>query len=258
MRISVIIPAYNDIAAVMVCLNSLQAMQSGAVDVAYHVQDDASPGVFFPALISQRVATCARNPVNLGFAGNVNAGIERTDGDLCFLVNQDVFAVPTWSQGWDAALARAFAEHPDAGLVGARLLFDNGNVQNAGGVIDALGQPVHRCLGWSNPNVPEVATAGEVAWSTGAALAVRRAVWQHLGGFDTAFGRGYFEDADFCLRARERGWRTWYEPGVTLIHTVGTTGGNPAFFDNARLFKSRWIDSGKVKPGAEPIRVRYW
>lgn len=256
MNISVIIPAYDDLNGVMMCLNSLQAMQA-TPDVEYIVTDDASPTVFFPAVVSPRMAQCKRNTANLGFAGNCNMGARYATGDVLFFVNQDVYGIYGWSDGWDAHLVAAF-EREQVGIVGARLLFPDGKVQNAGGQFDGAGQPFHRCLGYSQVHHPEVATAQRVSWTTGAALAIRRTLWEQLGGFDPIYGRGYFEDVDTCIRARKAGYETWLEPRVTLIHRVGSTGGNPRFAENARIFRERWVDTGLIEPDIDAVREHFW
>lgn len=259
MNLCVIIPAYNHVAEVMVCLNSLQSLQSGTV--GYHVQDDASPDVDFRGVIPRSIATVARNEANGGFAVNCNAGarvaLEDGQADILLFVNQDVFAVPEWSNGWDAALVAPFAD-PQVGIVGARLLFPTGGVQSVGGTWDTAAQPVHRCLGYSNPLAEEVNTLCEVDWTTGAAIAIRAHVFKALGGFDERYERGYFEDCDLCLRARGRGYKVMYQPGATFIHSVGTSGGSPYFTRNALRFRQQWVDSGIVKPGLLRQVVRYW
>lgn len=255
MNLSVIIPAYNHLAKVLTCLNSLQTLAGVRHD--YVVQDDASPEVFYPAVIAPCVARVARNAENLGFAGNVNAGTALApSADVLFVVNQDVYGVPEWSKGWDAALLGVFASQPQVGIVGARLLFPNGCIQNAGGLFDAKKQPFHRCLGWRNPLHPECNTAGPVSWTTGAAFAVRGSLWRQLGGFDLHYGRGYFEDVDFCVRAQLLGWQVWYEPTVTLIHEVGSTGGNPDFLKNAHYFIEKWQQV--ITPDEQAVREAYW
>lgn len=259
MKLGVLIPSYNHLAEVMTCLNSLRGHSS--TDAAYHVQDDCSPDVNYPDCIPLEIASVARNERNLGFAGNCNhaaaAFLDEYGADVLLFCNQDVKAVHDWSQGWDTALLDAFTD-PTVGITGARLLFPDGRVQNAGGVFDQFGQPTHRCLGWSNPNVGISAQAGEVEWTTGAALAVRTSLFMQLGGFDERYARGYFEDVDLCLRARELGARVWYEPACTLIHSVGSTGGSPYFRANAMRFKAQWIDSGRVKAGTLTPTVKMW
>lgn len=254
MEISLIVPAYNDLAGVMTCLNSLQSFQE-TERVDYLVQDDCSTAYHAGACIPN--ARVAINAENVGFAANCNAGAARATGDVLMFVNQDVYGVNGWSNGWDGALLRAFAD-PDVGIVGARLLFPSGAIQSAGGGFDARCQPYHPHLNCSNPHYWEVCAPRDCEWVTGAALAVRRAVWQQVGGFDEGYTRGYFEDVDLCLRVRAAGLRVCYNPNITLVHRAGSGGGSTWFGQNARRFKRQWVDTGKVKADTSAVHVRYW
>lgn len=263
-RIGVVIPAYNQPAAVMTALNSLLALQTTRT-VGYLVQDDASPDVHLPGVVPPQIAPCFRNERNLGFAGNCNAGARAyldpagaPITDVLFFVNQDVYGVYGLSEGWDAALLAAFGSDPQIGVVGAQLRFPDGSIQNAGGTFDARCQPTHRCLGWKDAQHPAIAETRDVEWTTGAALAIRSSLFYALGGFDEAYQRGYFEDVDLCLRARASGWAVRYAPSVRLVHTVGTSGGSPYFAANARTFRARWVDTGRVKPALNTVRERFW
>lgn len=253
--LSVIIPAYNSLADTLRCVNTLGAF--GVLQNDLLIQDDCSPDVeYAPELIPQ--ASIQRNPRNLGFAGNCNAGAMRAQGDILLFVNQDVYGVAEWSRGWDAGILKAF-ERPNVGIVGARLLFPDGRVQSVGGIFDAKGQPWHRCLGYLDPNYPEYDHAQPVSWTTGAALAIRRDLFLHVGGFDTAYLGGYWEDVDLCMKARAAGAEIWYTPDCTLVHKVGSSGGNPEYFGrNARLFKRRWVDSGVIKADVNAVYAGWW
>lgn len=239
-NLSVVIPAYDKPSELIDCINTLGATSTLQNDL--YVQDDASPNFDLRKFLG---AVVERNAVNLGFAGNCNAGAKRAQGDILAFINQDITATPERSQGWDAALLNAFAD-PQVGIVGARLLFANDAIQSAGGLFDVTGTPYHRCLGYSNPDYEEVATACEVDWTTGACLAIRRELFERVGGFDTRYVKGYWEDVDLCMRIRALGGKVWYEPRCTLYHAVGSTGGNPHFQQNAMLFKSRYVDTNKV------------
>jgi GT2 family glycosyltransferase len=238
----------------MTALNSLQALSIDRENIEWLVQDDASPALFLPALIPN--AATARNVNNLGFAGNCNAGAKRAAGDVLLFVNQDVYGVPEFSHGWDEALRAAFTD-PRVGIVGARLLFPDGRIQSAGGLFDAKAQPYHRCLGYKNPQYWEVGEERTVEWVTGAALAIRRDLFERLGGFDEGY-RMYFEDVDLCLQAKEAGYLTLYAPSVTLIHKVGSTGGSPYFAASAARFRVKWLESGKLRPGGRAVYASFW
>lgn len=259
LTLSVLIPAFNDLHKLTRCLTSLQRYALFS-DVQYLVQDDASPNIDMTAHVSPRVADVQRNAENVGFIRNVNIGAKRAAGDILFLCNHDVFAVERLSQDWDAALIAAF-DNPEVGLVGAKLLFPNGAIQSAGGLFDALGNPFHRCLGYGNPFYEEVNTPRYVSWCTGGALAIRKSLWDALGGFDESYLRAYFDDVDLCARARLSGAKVFYEPRVTFIHEVGSTGGIAAeiFRHNMNLFKSRYVDTKLVQPDVSYISSqRFW
>lgn len=200
----------------------------------------------------------ARNERNLGFPGNCNVGAKHGSAPIIAFCNQDVLAVPGFSAGWDSALDAAFQAFPEMGILGPRLLFPNMSVQSVGGEFDKDCQPYHRCLGYSNPFAPEISVGKEVGWVTGAFFAIRRALFERLDGFDTTYERGYFEDVDCCLRASELGWKTRYEPSITLFHSVGSTGGNPKFMHNAQIFYARWVASRKIQPNSSRRMVEFW
>ncbi len=261
--ISCIIPAYNHLAEVLACLTSLQAFASKTVPIEFIVADDCSNEVFLPAVIPHCAAKVIRRPENGGFAANANTGASFATGDILFFVNQDVLAVgldadgQPLSQDWDIALVNAFND-PLVGIVGAKLLFPDGRVQNAGGLYDSRCQPFHIGLGYSNHRYWEVNTPREVSWTTAAAIAIRSEVFKQLGGFDEAYERGYFEDVEIAVKARLAGFKVWYEPRCAFVHTVGTSGGSPTFAKNAVLFRERWVDTKIVKPDVEVVKERFW
>lgn len=257
MKLSIIIPAYRDIIAVLQALNSLQACADASHE--YIVQDDdPTPPAGMGAYIPPCAASVQRNPQNLGFGGNCNAGAQRATGDILLFFNQDAYAVPALSMGWDTELLKVF-DNPLVGVAGFKLLFPTGAIQHAGMVFDAKCQPHHRFLGYSDhtyapANVPE-----EVPAVTGAALAIRADLFKQLGGFDVqAFPGGYFEDTDLCARTVQAGYAVWYQPTVTFAHVVGTSGGSPTFHRNAQTFKARWVDSGYIEPDLTDVKERFW
>lgn len=267
MRLSIVIPAYNHLDKVLRCVNSLQAFITGRggninpyfeiEQPEYIVQDDASPLYDLRALIPECVAQAYRNEINLGFNGNVNGAVKHTTGDILAICNQDIYAIDQWSTNWFKHIERAF-DDPQVGIVGPRLLFPNGAIQSAAGEFDGKCQPSHRYLSYSDITYEPANTPEVVEWVTGAFLVVRRSLWEALGGFDPIYAPSYFEDVDLCLRARELGFKTWYEPRATFVHEVGSTGGSPHFGRSAAAFYERWVATGKVKPSVPVVRERFW
>jgi GT2 family glycosyltransferase len=149
-----------------------------------------------------------RQPVNLGFAGGVNAGADAAQGSVVVLLNQDCMVQP----GWLDALIEALEADPALGIAGATILGPDGGVDHAGAEIrhpDASG--VHLTeIGGETP--------AEVDYVTGAAMAIRRSTWETVGRFDEGFYPAYYEDADYCYRARHHGVRVAQVPGARVVH----------------------------------------
>lgn len=195
MNISVVIPAYRNLQDILACLNSLQATATDYRAIQWVVQDDCSDNMDLRFLIPPYVASVERNEVNGGFAVNCNRGAARAAGDVIIFANQDIVGDGILSRGWDTVISTAF-EDATVGIVAPRLVFPDGKIQSAGGVFDAHLQPVHRCLGYTDLTNWEVNTPEPVSWVTGAMLAIRREVFQQVGGFDEYYAGGYFEDVD--------------------------------------------------------------
>ena len=137
--------------------------------------------------------------VSLAHAGNV--AVARHPGALYLLLNDDVLL----AERALACAAALLARTPRAGICGSRLLYPDGTLQH-GGVVFASGAkgPYHRDRGRPAQVVPR--GNGDLQAVTGACMLVRHETWQELGGLDEAYPCG-FADVDFCLRARQAGWR---------------------------------------------------
>lgn len=214
-----------------------QAGESWLLEIL--VQDDASPDYDLTEIVGAP-AKVARNPANLGFPGNCNAGALRAQGQVLLFLNQDTLARP----GWYAPLMRAF-DDPRVGIVGPKLVITEldkpDTIQSCGGLYGANKGPFHRYLGyqadWWAANQRQ-----RVSWTTGAALAIRREVFAACGGFDVGFRRGYFEDCALCESAKARGFDILYEPESVFVHNPGSTGGVPpeVFRANSIRFHRLW------------------
>jgi len=261
-RLSVVIPAYNDLKSLILCLKSLVAT-AGAAGMAGQmeilVQDDASPDLDLREIIGPP-AQVERNAANLGFAGNCNAGAARAGGDVLFFLNQDTQAQP----GWFEPLVAMF-DNPAVGIVGPKLVFPVGKdpaysevpaIQSCGGLYDGGKGPFHRYLGFAADDW-RVNISERVAWTTGAALAIRAPLFVEVGRFDPAYGRGYFEDVDLCEKVKARGYEVWYCPEAVFTHKVGTSSAATAesFRANSLRFHERW--DRRIIPDTPIIYVNY-
>lgn len=214
---SIVIPAYNNLKFTLECLAALQA--AGGLDAAeVLVIDDASTDATAKVLGAVPGLTVLTNPENLGFIGTCNRAGEAARGEFLIFLNNDVQVRP----GWLAALLAPFAEEADVGATAPKMLFPDGRLQEAGARIGVDGTAEMIGLG-EDPTLPRWNVRREVDYASGACLAVRRAVFQELGGFDRAFMPAYCEDADLCFRLRERGLKVIYEPRAEIVHHLSVT-----------------------------------
>jgi GT2 family glycosyltransferase len=208
---SVVIPVWNGMQDLPACLAALMAQEGLSFEVI--VVDNASTdgsaeyvAAHYPQI------TLVRNAVNQGFAGGCNTGLRQARGDVLALLNQDTEVRPDWL----ARLAAVLHGDPAIGIAGCKTFFADGTLQHAGGYIDSRGLSIH--AGHQEADRGQYDYLREVDFVTGAALAITRAVYEAVGDLDEGFGRGYYEDADWCYRARRAGYRVVYAPDAILVH----------------------------------------
>jgi len=153
-----------------------------------------------------------QNTKNLGFGVACNIGLRAATDDVLILLNQDTVVEPDWL----AEFISFLATHSDVGVVGSKAYFADGTVQHAGGYIDSQGGGRH--YGHRETDRPEFDEIRDVDFVTGASLAIRRSVYEQIGGLDEGFHPAYYEDVDWCYRVRVAGWRVVYLPMSRLIH----------------------------------------
>jgi GT2 family glycosyltransferase len=161
------------------------------------------------------------NPENLGFIASCNRGAHAATGEFVVFLNDDT--VPL--EGWLGALLGTFMTHPDAGVVGGRLLFADGRLQEAGCYVFEDGRAANFGRGEYDVDHPLFGYVRPVDYCSGALLATRRSTFQELGGFDLRYLPAYYEDTDYCMAVRQVGLQVYYQPEATVVHTEGGTSG---------------------------------
>lgn len=258
--VSILIPTYGQVDHTLRCLASLAAAWP-ETPTEVIVVDDASPDPRVAELARVSGIRLIRNPHNLGFLRTCNAAAREAQGELLFLLNNDTEVMP----GAVDALVRLLETRPDAGLVGARLLFPDGTLQEAGGIIWADGS------GWNygrgdDPRRPEYNYVREADYCSGAAIMIPRALWEELGGFDERYLPAYCEDSDLAFRVRAAGRKVLYQPGATVIHHEGASHGTDTArgvkahqVENQRKLAERWravLAAEHLPPGTRILRAR--
>ena len=218
-RVSIVIPVYNKIAYTSACLRSIAA-HADAIAFEVIVVDDGSSDTTPRRLADISGIRCVRNDENLGFVGSCNAGAAIARGDYLLFLNNDTVV----TMGWLGALLRCIEEAPDAGLVGAKLVYPDGRLQEAGGIVfdDGSGWNVGR---FGDADDARYNFRREVDYCSGAAIVLRRALFARLGAFDTRYAPAYYEDTDLAFTVRAAGLKVYYEPAATVMHFEGITAG---------------------------------
>jgi GT2 family glycosyltransferase len=160
------------------------------------------------------------NEANMGFSFANNQGIQTAlanGAKQILLLNNDI---EISDSKWLEALSSVLESDPKVGIVGCKLIFPDGKIQHAGGII-ALRGPCHR--GEHEEDMGQYDKVEFVDYVTGAALLIRPEVITKIGVLDVGFTPLYCEDTDWCVRARLYGYKIAYTPYPTLIHHCGAS-----------------------------------
>ena len=248
-EVSIVIPVYNQLAYTAACLESIAAIPTN-VEYEVMVVDDASSDDTQAWLSQCQGIRVLRNRRNKGFIGTCNRGAKKARGRYLVFLNNDTRV----TDGWLDALVDTFRAHPEAGVVGARLVFADGTLQEAGGIVfsDATGWNFGR---GDDPDRSIYRFVSEADYVSGACLAIERKRFNDLGAFDKHYAPAYYEDTDLCFKARQAGLKVLYQPASTVIHFEGATSGTDETSGakryqvvNRKKFQERWADTLATHP----------
>lgn len=233
MRLAIVILNYRTPHLVIDCLASLQAeIEPG--DIAVVVDNDSGDGSVetIKSAIAEQVwdswTQVLPSAVNGGFSAGNNLGIQAVAADAYLLLNSDTIVRP----GALRALREAMTLHPEAGLISPRLEWPDGTPQIScfryhspvSELIDAAATgPVTKLLEPYNVALPVSDTPIEPEWTSFACVLIRREIIEQVGLMDEGYFM-YFDDVDYCRRARSAGWRILHFPQARVVHLRGGSG----------------------------------
>jgi len=233
-NVSVVVVTFNSAKWIERCLDSVRGYESIVVD---HGSEDETLEIVRGRFPEVRVI----EQDNVGMGGGNNAGMRLASGRYFLLLNSDA-----WAVGDAVERLVDFAnQHPDAAVVGPRLLNPDGSLQRSARAFPTLWRlsteylflrklaPHSRVLNRFYEGDFDHDEAREVDWLFGACLLVRRDAADEVGLFDEDFFM-FSEETDWCYRFKQAGWTVWFFPGAEVVHVGGASHGGRLFAENVR------------------------
>lgn len=218
-QVSIIVPVFNNFAFTYNCLYSIQK-HSGDIPYEVIVADDCSTDLTCEIKkIVKNIRVC-RTPDNYKFLRNCNYASKIAKGKYLLFLNNDTQV----QEGWLDALVSLMEKDQKIGLVGSKLIYPDGRLQEAGGILWDDGSAWNYGNG-KNPALPEYNYVKNVDYISGAAIMIRKILWFQIGGFDERFSPAYCEDSDLAFEVRKRGYRVVFQPKSLVIHFEGASNG---------------------------------
>jgi O-antigen biosynthesis protein len=214
--ISIVIPVHNQLDFTRKCLSALQKNTGATYELM--IIDDCSSDGTTDWLASQENIRIIRTERQSGFLVSCNRCLNQVRGRFIVFLNNDTLVTETWLEP-----LRALMADERVGAAGARLVYPDGTLQEAGGIVWADGSA--RNYGRGERSIkPWYNYVRPVDYCSGAALMVRSDLFHALGGFDLQYKPAYYEDTDLCLSLWNAGYRVMYQPSSLIIHFEGCTG----------------------------------
>jgi GT2 family glycosyltransferase/ubiquinone/menaquinone biosynthesis C-methylase UbiE/glycosyltransferase involved in cell wall biosynthesis/peptidoglycan hydrolase CwlO-like protein len=240
-KVSIVVPVFNQWAHTYRCMKSIQQTMAG-MPCEVILADDGSRDMTARAHEILLGVKVLRDGKNRGFLRNCNRAARRARGQYLYFLNSDTELRPGAIQALVALLDR----DPTAGLVGSKLVYPDGRLQEAGGIIwaDASGWNFGR---GQNPDLPAFNYVKEVDYLSGASFMIRKELWDAIGGFDERYAPAYCEDSDLAFEVRKRGFKVVYQPQSVVIHFEGASHGTDVAqsskayqVKNTEALKAKW------------------
>lgn len=218
-KVTIIIPVYNQYAYTMGCLDSINRHQS-RTSFKIIIVDDVSTDETKEMEKHVRGIEVIRNEKNLGYLLNCNLAASRSDTEYILLLNNDTIV----RDGWLDSLVDIMDSDSNIGLVGSKLLFPNGKLQEAGGILwsDGTGLNYGRNL---PPYSHDFNYVKDADYVSAASILVRRSVFEEVGRYDERFVPAYCEDSDLAMSIRAHGYKVKFQPFSEVYHFEGVSHG---------------------------------
>lgn len=218
-KVSIVIPVYNQWHYTYACLKSILNHTS---NVTYEIilADDMSNDDTVNVRDYVQNIKVVRDGENRGFLLNCNNAAQYAEGEYIYFLNNDTQVQESWLD----VLLELIESDSSIGMVGSKLVYPDGRMQEAGGIIwnDASGWNYGRL---DDPNKSEYNYVKEVDYISGAAIMIRTSLWKKIGGFDKRYVPAYYEDTDLAFEVRKHGFKVMLNPKSVVVHFEGISHG---------------------------------
>lgn len=235
--VSIIIPVYNQFGYTYNCLKSIL---QNTVSVAYEiiVADDCSADETRELERYVSGIQVIHNDVNMNFLGNCNNAAKHASGKYLVFLNNDTQV----QYNWLMPLVHTFEEKQDTGIAGSKLIYPDGTLWEAGGIVWSSGEALNYGRG-EGANAPEYNYVREVDYISGASIMISKELWESIGGFDSRFAPAYYEDTDLAFEVRKRKKKVIYQPDSVVVHFGSVSNSTNNYIKrNRAVFYEKWKD----------------
>lgn len=242
-KVSIIIPVYNEFHYTYNCLKSI-LRNSGEVTYEIIIANDCSTDLTTDIEKIVENITVITTDKNVRFLLNCNNAANYAKGEYILFLNNDTQVQDNWLE----PLVDLIESNDKIGMVGSKLVYPDGKLQEAGGILWKDGSA------WNygnrrNPEAPEFNYVKEADYISGAAIMIKRKLWNEIGGFDKQFAPAYYEDTDLAFEVRKHGYLVKYQPLSVIVHFEGISNGTDVDSGqkhyqkvNAQKFYDKWKD----------------
>ena len=251
---SIVIPVHNKFHVTYHCLAAL-LLAPNKISFEVILVDDGSEDATLGAPELIKGIQHVRNEKAQGFIRSCNRGGALAKGRYIVMLNNDTEV----TAGWLDELLWPFEHFDGVGMTGAKLLYPDGSLQEACGIVWNTGNP------WNygrngNARDPRYNYARQTDYLSGACLMLPTDLWKQIGGFSEDYVPAYFEDTDLGFQVRAKGFKTVYTPTAQVFHFEGVSNGTNVSSGTKRFqevnrpkFKSRWSAAyrGNGKEGVD-------
>lgn len=232
-KVSIIIPVHNQFSHTITCLKSLKINLTEEIPYEIIVVNDASSDQTKEILGKVKGLNLINNDTNLGFLHSCQRGITMASSPYICLLNNDTIILDNWL----SELVKTIERDSSIGLVGSKLIYPFGLLQEAGGLVynDASACNFGN---YGDLNYFAYNFSRETDYCSGASILFRKEDFNLLGGFDERFAPAYYEDTDLCLSIKNvLNKKVVYQPLSSLVHFEGASSGKTAKKGNIKSYQ---------------------